>query len=115
MRWSRIFCSWLEPGVCHDVASSIHGLTSRTFVMTKLILALVLSASGAAMGQGRAGPPPPTPAPEPPPLVSLAGGKWGVVGALTAPMNANVVEGGLGWPGVHASYLRGLSNQLEMG
>ncbi len=47
--------------------------------------------------------------------MSVAGGSWSVVGALTAPVNANIVEGGLGWPGLHVSYLRGFSSQLEMG
>ncbi len=74
--------------------------------MKKLILTLVLAASSIALGG------PPTPPPEPP---ALGGGSWGVVGALTAPTNSNVVEGGLGWPGVHVSYLRGITNQLEIG
>ena len=77
--------------------------------MKKMILALVLTASGAVRAQT----PPPTPPPEP--LVSVSNGKWGVVGALTAPANANVVEAGLGWPGIHASFLHGLTHQLELG
>lgn len=83
--------------------------------MRRLTLLLVLSATAALALPTPAGPPPPTPPPEPPPLVSVSGGKWSVVGALTAPANANVVEGGLGWPGIHVSYLRGISDQLEMG
>ena len=81
--------------------------------MRKLIFALVLAASGSALAQTREAPPP-TPSPEPPP-VSLKGGSWGVVGALTAPINTNVVEAGLGWPGIHASFVRGISKELEMG
>ncbi len=83
--------------------------------MKKLTLTLLLAAATVAAQTRPAGPPPPTPPPEPPPLVSVAGGSWSVVGALTAPMNANIVEGGLGWPGLHVSYLRGISNQLELG
>lgn len=76
--------------------------------MNALLLALVLSAS-------KAGPPPPVPPPEPPPLVSVAGGTWSVIGALTAPQGVNVVEAGIGWPGLHVGYLRGISPQLELG
>ncbi len=47
--------------------------------------------------------------------MSVGSGSWSVVGALTAPMNANVVEGGLGWPGLHISFLRGITPQLELG
>ncbi len=81
--------------------------------MKNLILALVLISSGAVSAQVRAGGPPPTPPPEP--LVSVSNGSWGVVGALTAPQGANVIEAGLGWPGGHASFLHGLTHQLELG
>ncbi len=76
--------------------------------MNALLLAMVVAAS-------KAGPPPPVPPPEPPPLVSVSGGSWSVVGALTAPTGVNLVEAGLGWPGLHVSYLRGISPQLELG
>lgn len=83
--------------------------------MKRVLLTLVLVGSSATFGQNKVGPPPPMPSPEPRAVTSGAEGSWGVVGALTAPTNANVVEGGLGWPGLHISYLRGISNQLEMG
>ena len=53
--------------------------------------------------------------PEPPPLVSSGGQNWGVVGARTAGQSGNLVEGGIGWPGIHLSFLRGLSPNLDLG
>ncbi len=80
--------------------------------MTQLILLLAL----AAAAPGKPGPPPPTPPPEPPPLVTAPGtGGWSVVGALTAPINVNLVEAAVGWPGLHAAFRRGISKELEMG
>lgn len=44
-----------------------------------------------------------------------AGQRWSVVGALTAGTGGNVVEGGLGWPGLYASYSRGLAPNFDLG
>lgn len=44
-----------------------------------------------------------------------AGQRWSVVGALTAGTGGNVVEGGLGWPGLYASYSRGLTSNFDLG
>lgn len=83
----------------------------------KSIAVALLFASSTALALPTAKPgPPPTPPPEPPPMVSAPGGDhWGVVGALTAPANVNLVEGGFGWPGLHAAFRRGINNQLEVG
>ena len=50
-----------------------------------------------------------------PPLVSSGGQNWGVVGARTAGQGGNLIEGGLGWPGIHVSYLRGITPSLDLG
>ncbi len=57
----------------------------------------------------------PLPPPEPPPLLSSNGQNWSVVGARTAGQSGNLIEGGLGYPGIHLSYLRGLSPNLDLG
>ncbi len=52
----------------------------------------------------------------PPAAPALAQGqRWSVVGALTAGPGGNVVEGGLGWPGLSASYSRGLAPNFDLG
>jgi hypothetical protein len=54
---------------------------------------------------------------EAPPAASAPaqGQRWSVVGALTAGAGGNVVEGGLGWPGLSASYSRGLAPNFDLG
>lgn len=52
----------------------------------------------------------------PPAAPALAQGqRWSVVGALTAGPGGNVVEGGLGWPGLSAGYSRGLAPNFDLG
>jgi hypothetical protein len=58
---------------------------------------------------------PATPPPEPPPLVSGNGQNWSVVGARTTGQGGNLIEGGIGWPGIHLSYLRGLTPKFDIG
>lgn len=81
--------------------------------MNALLLALLLMPAP----KTNAGPPPPTPPPEPPPLVSAStsGGRLTVVGATTAPVDSAFVEVGMGWPGLHAGVLRGMTPQLQLG
>lgn len=61
--------------------------------------------------------PPPTPPPEPPPMVSApsASARLSVVGGTTAPKDTTFAEVGVGWPGAHASILRGLDDKLMLG
>lgn len=79
---------------------------------TGLLIAMLL-----APPPPKAGPPPPMPPPEPPPMVSAStsGSRLTVVGATTSPVGSNHLEVGMGWPGLHASVLHGLSNQLMAG
>ncbi len=44
-----------------------------------------------------------------------SGQRWSVVGARTAGANNNVLEGGLGWPGLSVGYLRGITSQFDLG
>lgn len=75
--------------------------------MRKLSLAVVLVAGAAAAADLT-----------PPPLPNAApteGQAWTVVGARTAGANKNVLEAGLGWPGVYASFSHGFLPNLDLG
>jgi hypothetical protein len=43
------------------------------------------------------------------------GQRWSIVGARTAGLGGNVIEVGLGWPGLTASYARGVLGTLDLG
>lgn len=51
----------------------------------------------------------------PPAAPSTEGQRWSIVGGRTAGAGANVVEGGLGWPGLYASFSRGVLGNLDLG
>lgn len=71
------------------------------------LLSLVVSLS---LGAGELPAPPP-----PPPTEVLDGQRWSVVGARTAGFGGNVIEAGLGWPGLSVSYTRGVLANFDLG
>jgi len=76
--------------------------------MRKLCVAVLLVA-GFASAEDLTPPPLPNSAP------SGEGQSWSVVGARTAGLNKNVLEAGLGWPGVYASFTHGFLPNLDLG
>jgi hypothetical protein len=46
---------------------------------------------------------------------STTGQQWSVVTARTLGAGANLIEGGIGFPGLHAQYLRGITQTLDVG
>lgn len=76
--------------------------------MTPLLLAaaLALGADGDA-----ASPPVTTTGP----TIAAHGQRWSVVGGLTAGAGGNVVEVGLGWPGLSGSFVRGVARNFDLG
>jgi hypothetical protein len=66
--------------------------------MIGVLLSLVVAAEGSSAAPGLS-----------------QGQRWSAVGALTAGMGSNVVEGGLGWPGVYAGYSRGVASNVDFG
>lgn len=93
--------------------------------MNVLVALVVLTAgSGVSVdkvtvnGEAVAPPPPPPPAavqhntaPEAP----VAGQLWSVVTPRTVGLNGNMVEAGLGYPGVYGQYSRGIMPTLDLG
>lgn len=73
-----------------------------------MTLLSVLVASLVTAGE----PPPPPP---PPPTEVVDGQRWSVVGARTAGFSSNVIEAGLGWPGLYVSYTRGVLANFDLG
>lgn len=68
-----------------------------------LVLALSLGADA----------PPPAAAASTPSITQ--GQRWSVVGALTAGEGGNVIEGGLGWPGLSGSFSHGVAKHFDLG
>lgn len=52
---------------------------------------------------------------EAPPAAASEGQRWSVVGARTTGAGGNSVEGGIGWPGLSVTYLRGVSSNVDLG
>jgi len=46
---------------------------------------------------------------------STTGQQWSVITARTVGQGANVIEGGLGFPGLHAQFMRGITQTLDVG
>src|SRR5574338_229603 len=46
---------------------------------------------------------------------STTGQQWSVVTARTLGVNANALSGGVGFPGVHAQFMHGMLQQLDLG
>ncbi len=69
-------------------------------MISSLLVAVVLCAEEAPPAAA-------TPSPE--------GQRWSVVGARTTGAGANSVEGGIGWPGVSVTYLRGVTSSVDLG
>lgn len=44
-----------------------------------------------------------------------AGQPWSALGGRTTGQGGNVVEGGVGWPGLYAAYHRGVSKEVDVG
>jgi hypothetical protein len=58
---------------------------------------------------------PPTVTETAPPPVSSTPGTWSIVTPRTAGNGGNLLEAGVGFPGVHATFLHGLSDTFDLG